>query len=75
MTHATEDTDIIARLRMADPVDLAELERTVAPLRARVKQRAIKKGSLMSEPIPVSDPVAPTEPARQARPARDPRRR
>ncbi len=57
MRHA-EDTDIIARLRAADPVDRAELERAVEPLRERLKQRAIERGSVPSEPIPAGDRVA-----------------
>jgi len=57
MSHAA-DTDILARLRLADPVDLEELERTVAPLRARVKRHAIEKGEVPSEPIPAGDRVA-----------------
>lgn len=66
MSHA-EDTDILSRLRLADPVEPTELERTVAPLRARVKQRAIEKGSLPSEPIPVGDRVALERGARRGR--------
>jgi hypothetical protein len=57
MSHA-EETDVLTRLRLADPVDLAELERTVAPLRTRVRQRAIEKGNLPSEPIPAGDRAA-----------------
>lgn len=66
MNHA-EDTDILTRLRLADPVDLVQLERIVAPLRARVKQRAIEKGSVPSEPIPVGDRVALEAVARRGR--------
>jgi hypothetical protein len=57
MSHA-EETDILTRLRLADPVDLGELERAVAPLRARVRQRAIERGGLPSEPIPAGDRIA-----------------
>jgi hypothetical protein len=66
MSQAVNATDILTRLRAADPVDLAELERTVAPLRARIKQRAIEQGSLPGEPIPVGDRVAVEAGARRA---------
>ena len=65
MNQAVNATDILARLRAADPVDLAELERTVAPLRERIKQRAIERGSLPSEPIPAGDRIAVETAARR----------
>ncbi len=58
MSQDVNPIDILTRLRAADPVDLAELERTVAPLRARIKRRAIERGSLPGEPIPAGDRVA-----------------
>jgi hypothetical protein len=58
MSDAVRDDDLLGRLRQADPVDPAELERVVAPLRERVKARAIALGSTPSEPIPAGDRVA-----------------
>ncbi len=58
MSDTVRDDDLLGRLRLADPVDLGELERVVAPLRERVKARAIAQGSTPSEPIPAGDRVA-----------------
>jgi hypothetical protein len=58
MSDTVRDDDLLGRLRLADPVDLAELERAVAPLRERLKARAISQGSTPSEPIPAGDRVA-----------------
>jgi hypothetical protein len=58
MSDAVRDDDLLSRLRMADPIDLAQLERAVAPLRDRVKARAIAQGSTPTEPIPAGDRVA-----------------
>jgi hypothetical protein len=58
MSDAVRDDDLLSRLRMADPIDLAQLERAVAPLRDRVKARAIAQGSTPSEPIPAGDRAA-----------------
>jgi hypothetical protein len=58
MSDTVRDDDLLGRLRLADPVDLAELERAVAPLRERVKARAIAQGSTPSEPIPAGDRAA-----------------
>ncbi|MBN9623557.1 MAG: hypothetical protein J0H06_11500, partial [Actinobacteria bacterium] len=65
MRHA-DDTDVLTQLRLADPVDMAELERAVAPLRARIKQRAIEQGSVPGEPIPAGDRAALEAGARPA---------
>jgi hypothetical protein len=58
MTDSVRDDDLLGRLRLADPVDPAELERTAAPLRERIKARAIAAGNSPSEPIPAGDRVA-----------------
>jgi hypothetical protein len=58
MSDTVRDDDLLGRLRLADPVDIGELERVVAPLRDRIKTRAIAQGSLPTEPIPVGDRVA-----------------
>ncbi|HEY0277102.1 MAG TPA: hypothetical protein VGC32_02415 [Solirubrobacterales bacterium] len=58
MNDTVRDDDPLGRLRLADPLDPAELERAVAPLRERVKARAIAQGSAPSEPIPAGDRVA-----------------
>jgi hypothetical protein len=58
MSDTVRDDDLLGRLRLADPVDLGELERAVAPLRERIKARAIAQGSAPSEPIPAGDRVA-----------------
>jgi hypothetical protein len=58
MSDTVRDDDLLGRLRLADPVDLADLERAVAPLRERIKARAIAQGSAPTEPIPAGDRVA-----------------
>jgi hypothetical protein len=58
MSDTVRDDDLLGRLRLADPVDIGELERVVAPLRDRIKTRAIAQGSTPTEPIPVGDRVA-----------------
>jgi hypothetical protein len=58
MSDTVRDDDLLGRLRLEDPVDLGELERVVAPLRDRIKARAIAQGSMPSEPIPAGDRVA-----------------
>jgi hypothetical protein len=58
MSDIVRDDDLLGRLRLADPVDLGELERVVAPLRDRIKARAIAQGTTPSEPIPAGDRVA-----------------
>jgi hypothetical protein len=58
MSDTVRDDDLLGRLRLADPVDLIELERAVAPLRERIKERAIAQGSTPSEPIPAGDRAA-----------------
>jgi hypothetical protein len=58
MSDTVRDDDLLGRLRLADPVNLGDLERAVAPLRDRVKARAIAQGSTPSEPIPAGDRVA-----------------
>jgi hypothetical protein len=58
MSDTVRDDDLLGRLRLADPVDLGELERAVAPLRERVMARAIAQGSTPSEPIPAGDRAA-----------------
>lgn len=65
MSHA-DHTDVLAMLRAADPVDLTELEPVVAPLRERIKRRAIERGSLPAVPIPAGDRVAIEGGARRA---------
>ncbi len=67
MSDTVRDDDLLGRLRLADPVDLAELERAVAPLRERLKARAIAQGSTPSEPIPAGDRVALEAGSRGAR--------
>jgi hypothetical protein len=58
MSDTVRDDDLLGRLRLADPVDIGELERVVAPLRERIKARAIAQGSLPTEPIPAGDRAA-----------------
>jgi hypothetical protein len=58
MSDTVRDDDLLGRLRLADPVDLAEMGQAVAPLRDRIKARAIALGSTPSEPIPAGDRVA-----------------
>jgi hypothetical protein len=58
MSDTVRDDDLLGWLRLADPVDLAELEPAVAPLRERIKGRAIAQGSLPTEPIPAGDRAA-----------------
>ncbi len=67
MSDTVRDGDLLGRLRLADPVDLGELERAVAPLRDRIKARAIAQGSTPSEPIPAGDRVALEAGSRGAR--------
>jgi hypothetical protein len=58
MSDTVRDDDFLDRLRLADPVDLGELERAVAPLRDLIKARAIAQGSSPTEPIPAGDRAA-----------------
>ncbi|HJZ37219.1 MAG TPA: hypothetical protein VJ204_13195 [Solirubrobacterales bacterium] len=58
MSDTVRDDDLLGRMRLADPVDLAELERAVAPLRDRIKARAIAQGNTPTEPIPAGDRAA-----------------
>jgi hypothetical protein len=58
MSETVRDDDLLGRLRLADPVDLPDLERAVAPLRDRIKARAIAAGSSPTEPIPAGDRAA-----------------
>jgi hypothetical protein len=58
MSDTVRDDDLLGRLRLADPVDLGELERAVSPLRDRIKARAIAQGSTPTEPIPAGDRAA-----------------
>ena len=58
MSDTARNDDLLGRLRLADPVDLGELERAVGPLRDRIEARAIAQGSTPSEPIPAGDRIA-----------------
>ena len=70
MTHTVKDDDPMGRLRLADPVDPEELERTVGSLRSRVMRSAIERGGSPTQPIPDGDRVAVALGARAGRAGR-----